>query len=409
MLMTNRHWLIFLNRGGKQNMRMKIIGMLVCILIIGSSFPILSTISVSADPTDGLIGYWSFNEGTGTTAHDSSGCGNDGVLMSSATWTKGINGSGLELTDTEYVGGLSPSYDDSISTEFTVTAWVKWYGLPSYNHGSYFFDGRGNPYAGTGFLLYISFQSTVGFWLNDVNMDSNMFSKHHMQIGTWTFVAAVFNSTSNLGSIYINGVLDNTDLITKEFLQSSDSPVIGTNHWAPGDGQWAPINGIEDEVRLYRRALTAQEIYALYKQDFNMTDVSIDIKPGEYPNNVNPFSLGKLPVALLTTEEFNASLVDPESLAFMGATPLLWTMEDVDADGDMDMLLHFSIPDLNFDLLVDENIHKYAYLYGKTINGTSIVGRDTILLFGQLIRQLWQAFLERLTLFFTKMITGFHS
>ena len=85
-------------------MRMKIIGMLVCILIIGSSFPILSTISVSADPTDGLIGYWSFNEGTGTTAHDSSGCGNDGVLMSSATWTKGINGSGLELTDTEYVG-----------------------------------------------------------------------------------------------------------------------------------------------------------------------------------------------------------------------------------------------------------------------------------------------------------------
>ena len=236
-----------------------------------------------------------------------------------------------------------------------------------------------------------------------------MFSKHHMQIGTWTFVAAVFNSTSNLGSIYINGVLDNTDLITKEFLQSSDSPVIGTNHWAPGDGQWAPINGIEDEVRLYRRALTAQEIYALYKQDFNMTDVSIDIKPGEYPNNVNPFSLGKLPVALLTTEEFKASLVDPESLAFMGATPLLWTMEDVDADGDMDMLLHFSIPDLNFDLLVDENIHKYAYLYGKTINGTSIVGRDTILLFGQLIRQLWQAFLEKLTLFFTKMMTSFHS
>jgi hypothetical protein len=390
-------------------MRTKMIGLLTGLLVIGASFPIMLTVSVSAHLNDGLIGYWSFNEGTGTIAHDNSGQGNDGVLMSAATWTKGINGSALEITDTEYVGGIPSTYDDSISTEFTVTAWVKWYGLPFYNHGSYFFDGRGNPYAGTGFLLYISFQSTIGFWLNDVNMDSNMFSKHHMQIGTWTFVAAVFNSTSNLGSIYINGVLDNTDLITKEFLQSSDSPVIGTNHWAPGDGQWAPINGVEDEVRLYRRALTTQEIYALYKQDFNMTDVSMDIKPGEYPNNVNPFSRGKLPVALLTTEDFNASMVDPETITVMGAAPLLWTLEDVDADEDIDMLLHFFIPDLNFDLLVDESIHKYAYLYAKTINGTSIVGRDTIVLFGQLLRQLWQAFLEKLTLFFAKMMAGFNS
>ncbi|MBN1861233.1 MAG: LamG domain-containing protein [Candidatus Thermoplasmatota archaeon] len=390
-------------------MRTKMVGICICMLLIGASFPFMGTVSVSADPTEGLIGYWSFNEGSGTIAHDDSGYGNDGVIMSTATWTKGVNGSGLEITDFEYVGGISPSYDDPISTEFTLTAWVKWYGLPSYNHGSYLFDGRGGIYSGTGFLLYISFQSTIGFWLNDINMDSNMFSKHHMQIGTWTFVAAVFNSTSNLGSIYINGVLDNTDSITKEFLQSSDSPVIGTNHWAPGDGTWAPINGVADEVRLYKRALTAQEIYALYKQDMNMMDVSIDIKPGEYPNMVNPFSLGKLPVAILTTQDFNASSVDPDSINFLGAAPLLWTMEDVDTDGDIDMLLHFSIPDLDFDLLVDESIDTFAALHGQTINGTLIVGRDTVVLLGQLIRQLWQAFLEKLAMVLTIMMAGFNT
>lgn len=389
-------------------MRTKCVGLFLCVLMITTAFPLMMTApSVQADPSKGLIAYWSFNEGTGSVAHDGSGYGNDGTLIDAATWMTGVNGTALEITDTEYVGGIPASCDDSITTEFTVAAWVKWYGLPSYNHGSYFFDGRGNPYAGTGFLLYISFQSTVGFWLNDVNMDSNMMSKSTMPIRTWTFVTAVFNSTSNLGAIYINGVLDNTEAITKEFFQSSDSPVIGTNHWAPGDGQWAPINGVEDEVRLYNRALTAQEIYALYKQDLNAIDVSIDIIPGEYPNMINPFSPGKLPVAILTTVEFNASDVNPDSISFLGAAPLVWKMEDLDADGDLDMLLQFSIPDLDFDLLVDESIYHYAVLHGETTDGTWIVGRDSIVLLGQLIRQLWQAFLQKLTAFFTMMMTGF--
>ncbi|HWR63725.1 MAG TPA: LamG domain-containing protein [Candidatus Thermoplasmatota archaeon] len=389
-------------------MRSKCIGLFIGVMMITTAFPLMMTApSVQADPSTGLIGYWSFNEGSGSIAHDSSGYGNDGALIGAATWMTGVNGSALEITDTEYVGGIPSSCDDSITTEFTVTAWVKWYGLPSYNHGSYFFDGRGNPYAGIGFLLYISFQSTVGFWLNDVNMDSNMMSKSTMPINAWTFVAAAFNSTSNLGAIYINGVLDNTESITKEFFQSSDSPVIGTNHWAPGDGQWAPINGVEDEVRLYNRALTAQEIYTLYKQDLDAIDISIDIIPGEYPNMINPFSPGKLPVAILTTAVFNASDVNPDSISFLGAAPLVWKMEDLDADGDMDMLLQFSIPDLEFDLLVDESIYRYAVLHGETTDGTWIMGRDTIVLFGQLIRQLWQAFLQKLTAFFTMLMTGF--
>jgi len=384
-------------------MRGKIVGICLCLMLLFTAVPVLMTSSVKADDK-GLIGYWSFNEGTGSIAHDDSGNGNDGFLMNTPTWMKGVNGSALEITDYEYVGDIPSSCDDTITTEFTITAWVNWYGLPSYDHGSYLFDGRGNPYAGTGFLLYISFGSQIGFWLNDINMDSNMFSKHHMQIGTWTFVAAVFNSETNLGKIYINGELDNTDSITKEFLQSSDDPVIGTNHWAPGDGNWAPVNGVEDEVRLYNRVLSDQEIYALYKQDWGMLDVSIDVKPGEYPNMINPGSPGKLGVAILASEQLNASDVDPESIELLGASPVLWTMEDVDTDGDTDLLLHFSIPDMNFDLLVDESIYHYANLHGQLKKGTLIEGRDTVIIIGPLIEQLL-VILQKLTTFFM-MIAG---
>lgn len=39
------------------------------------------------EPQDGLVGYWRFDEGTGTVAYDSSGNGNDGTLVNSPTWT----------------------------------------------------------------------------------------------------------------------------------------------------------------------------------------------------------------------------------------------------------------------------------------------------------------------------------
>src|SRR5512136_1834598 len=113
-------------------MRTKIVGIVVCSMLMIATFPVLMTTPVKGDDK-GLIGYWSFNEGTGSIAHDDSGNGNDGFLMGTPTWTKGINGSALEINDYEFVGDIPSSYDDSITTEFTITAWVKWDGLPSYN------------------------------------------------------------------------------------------------------------------------------------------------------------------------------------------------------------------------------------------------------------------------------------
>src|SRR3989344_8923137 len=47
---------------------------------------------VSSDvqgPTNGLVGYWTFDETSGTTASDSSGNGNTGTLTNGPTWTQG--------------------------------------------------------------------------------------------------------------------------------------------------------------------------------------------------------------------------------------------------------------------------------------------------------------------------------
>lgn len=77
--------------------------------------------------------------------------------------------------------------------------------------------------------------------------------------------------------------------------------------------------------------------------------INIDIKPGSDPNSINLRSMGVVPVAVLTTDEFNAAAVDPGTVDFAGAVPVRWTMEDVDSDGDADMLFHFNTQELNLD------------------------------------------------------------
>ena len=103
--------------------------------------------------------------------------------------------------------------------------------------------------------------------------------------------------------------------------------------------------------------------------------MEIDIKPGSDPNSINLKSKGVVPVAVLTTEDFDASEVAPDSVEFAGASPVRWTQEDVDDDGDLDMLFFFKIQDLN---LTEDSTE--ATLTGETIppGRTPIEGTDTV-------------------------------
>src|SRR5512141_2370512 len=87
------------------------------------------------------------------------------------------------------------------------------------------------------------------------------------------------------------------------------------------------------------------------------TPVSIDIKPGGYPNTINLSSRGLLAVAVLTTDTFDASLFMPEMAHLtdaamnegcMGATYVRWAREDVNGDGRLDLVFFFAIQSLDF-------------------------------------------------------------
>jgi len=102
-------------------------------------------------------------------------------------------------------------------------------------------------------------------------------------------------------------------------------------------------------------------------------EVQIDIKPGSDPNSINPRSRGVIPVAILTTEDFDAATVDPETVVFAGASPKHYALEDVDGDGDYDLILHFKTQETDIQPGDTE-----ACLIGQTYDGLPIVGCDSV-------------------------------
>jgi hypothetical protein len=105
--------------------------------------------------------------------------------------------------------------------------------------------------------------------------------------------------------------------------------------------------------------------------------VAIDIKPGSYPNSINPRSKGVIPVAIITTGTFDAAAVDPTTVLFgptgTEAPPAHSALADADGDGDIDMILHFNTHATGI-VCGDTS----ASLAGKTFGGQAVKGSDSI-------------------------------
>jgi len=107
---------------------------------------------------------------------------------------------------------------------------------------------------------------------------------------------------------------------------------------------------------------------------YMLIEVIIDIKPSTLKNNIPLISRGSLPVAILTTAEFDATTIDSETVLFAGASPLSWAVKDIDEDGDLDLVLYFKI----LELVLDEYATEVT-LTGVTFDGKLIQGTDSVI------------------------------
>jgi hypothetical protein len=210
------------------------------------SFRTVPDIPIS-DPD--LLGWWKMDEGHSATAFDWSGHGNDGVLQGDAQWSAGYDGGGVEL------GGSGNVYAESAQLPtgaFTVAFWFKPDAPLNAN------DPRQDLiYWQTGSRPHFTFNRSgdgeIGFWPNvDGDVDGPVTVTRAWAAGRWYHIAGTFDGSSF--NIYVNGALEGTVLHPGVHADASGM-LIGAR-----SGQRNYFTGEMDDVRLYSKGLTAEEI-----------------------------------------------------------------------------------------------------------------------------------------------------
>ena len=222
----------------------------------GTAYGNQITFTLPTFPTNGLVGYWPFNG----NANDESDNGNNGTV------------NGATLT-TDRFGNANSAYS-FIKSNILITNKFFDNGLQNYSISLWFltYDIKvstqcflnTNPHNGEwiGYNHY-SANNKISHWKNtNANIISwDIFSANTLfynQINNQTWFNFTLVKEGNNYYYYINGQLDKTSVSSKSAISQMTGMIFGTSMANE------PLNGKLDDIAIYNRALTTQEITTLY-------------------------------------------------------------------------------------------------------------------------------------------------
>jgi hypothetical protein len=252
--------------------------------IVPALIAVIGTIGQASAQTPSAL--WTFNEGSGTVAADTSGNNRTATLTGGAGWTTAarVGAAALNLNGSgQYAQASGAAVNTSRS--FTAAAWVKLNAVSGYQT---ILSIDGNSVSG--FYLQLS-GSNGRFVFNRLASDSSSAASTVATAtaapvaGTWYHVAGVYNFTAKTISLYVDGALQQTVSFTSGF-RATGNTAIGRGKFNGGNVDF--VNGAIDDARLYASALTASQIQTLAAMgnpaDFTLTasPASLAVAPGSF-------------------------------------------------------------------------------------------------------------------------------
>jgi len=214
--------------------------------------------------TNGLAGYWKCDESNETLAGDSSGNNNNGTLFNGPVWVTGRFGNGLSFDGrNDYVDVGDPAsgvLDFDASQSFSYGAWIN-PGVLDATGRRFISKRNGTGSSNVGFDLGVNAAQGLLAEMADGTTERTTSSLSiPLTVNQWSHAMVVVDRAAGQMRVYLDGVEKaNLSLTGLGSLASATALNLGR---ATGDSTRSFL-GVLDEVRIYRRALSAGEIQAL--------------------------------------------------------------------------------------------------------------------------------------------------
>jgi len=209
----------------------------------------------------GLVSYWAMDENGGTTAYDNQST-NNGTLYNSLTWQSEnncVSGSCLSFNGSNnYISHPTTGIN---SRKGTVEGWVK----PNTTSNWGFWQTHDS--SGYNWVDWISiftytdgtFYFRMGDGTNCCSNDVTFWTASYIPSGQWSHLSFTWEGTTM--KAYVNGALiaSRTNAVFQDIVDPGARI---------GQGHDRMMNGFMDEVRVYNRALSAEEIAQNYQAGY---------------------------------------------------------------------------------------------------------------------------------------------
>jgi len=224
------------------------------VLVLGL---VLTRVADAADPS--LVGYWTFDEGSGTIAYDSSGNGNNGTIEGDLQWVPGKIGSAMQFDGDDDQIQLKSVFTTLGSSSNTVAVWIKVPLTGTADLGATervgIVLGNYSDSPNSNWELHAAGQTRL--WWNGGEIDHR--GTTDLRDNTWHHVAWVRDKATSTNYQYIDGQLET-------MIETLGTDItFTTTHRIGGDNRGAPPNwhGLLDDVQVYSRALSPPEILGI--------------------------------------------------------------------------------------------------------------------------------------------------
>ena len=226
---------------------------LACLVILFAN----TTLALDED----IVLYFSFDEGNGNEVADQSGKGNDGTIQGNPVWVEGKSGEALEFNGSDDFVEVLNSPTLNIDGAVTILAWINLKGGYPNQYGHIAGINRVGGQTEDAYYLNVGYYNrehdrvSMGI-IGEGVQETPLQGETQVSQDVWTFVAGTF-SPGEFMRVYINGELDG------ELNAAPDQTQVALTSFTVGAVMASTdysFQGVIDEVVVYKRALTEDEI-----------------------------------------------------------------------------------------------------------------------------------------------------